>query len=179
MKANKELNEELKELSPWLLSMKEQKEGFKVPVDYFENLQEEVLRKVQQPAAESTPVKPGWLEILTERLQVLLQPRYRYAYAFAAVLVLVAVVWVLRTQSVNNSNRNAMAIDNVPSDELIDYIQDHIDEFASDDILDAQKMNSGTLTLPELVPAPGDSEIEDYLDDIMHDIDVEDIEGIL
>ncbi|GAB4252265.1 MAG: hypothetical protein Kow0027_16850 [Saprospiraceae bacterium] len=179
MKDKKQLNEELKELSPWLLSMKEQEDGFKVPVDYFDRLQDEVLQKVQQPTVASEPAAPNWLDELLERIQALFQPRYRLAYAFAAVLVLVAAIWVMNTQTDAYTNMEAMALEEVPSDELLDYINNHLEDFASEDLIQTRSLNDEGMSLPQLLPSPDDSEIEEYLDEIMHDIDVEDIESFL
>ena len=179
MKDKKHLNEELKELSPWLLSMKEQGDGFKVPADYFQNLQEEVLQKVAQPKTALEASSATWLDELIERIQTVLQPRYRLAYAFAAMLVLVAAVLLLRNQTNTSAGVEAVVLEDVPSEELFDYINNHLDDFAPEDLLETHQASNEGLSLPELVPAPDESEIEEYLDEIMHDIDVEDIESIL
>ena len=48
MKRKNEIREELKELSPFLLDMKDKGDGFKVPKNYFKTLPDEVLKKVQE-----------------------------------------------------------------------------------------------------------------------------------
>lgn len=181
MKDKKQLKEELKELSPWLLSMKEQGDGLKVPANYFEKLKEDVLARVKQPEPEPVPqpATPGWLDTLLENIRARFQPRYRLAYAFAALVVLVAAILVLRTQNDHTNSLEAMALENVSSEELLEYIGNHLDDFAPEDLLTARPEGAEDLSLPQLVPAPDESEIEDYLDGIMHDIDVEDIESIL
>lgn len=179
MKDNKNLNQELKELSPWLLSMKERGDGFKVPVDYFDRLQDEVLQKVKQPGPVSEPASPGWVEEWLLRLQALFQPRYRLAYALAAAAVVVAAVWGLRNHTPTQPGQQTVALEDLPSEELIDYINLHLDDFAPEELLETQQVSSEGLSLPQLVPLPNESEIEEYLDEIMHDIDVEDIKNIL
>ena len=72
-----------------------------------------------------------------------------------------------------------MALEEVPSDELLDYINNHLEDFASEDLIQTRSLNDEGMSLPQLLPSPDDSEIEVYLDEIMHDIDVEDIESFL
>lgn len=179
MKDKMSLKEELKELSPWLLSMKEKGEGFKVPIGYFEHLQDEVLQKVKQEKSIPEPATPGWWEKLLWQMEALFHPQYRLAYASAAVLLLAAIVWVLQSPATTDTQIQAIAIDQVPSEELIEYVDDNLEDFATDELLEISQFSNEELSLPDLVPSPEESEIEEYLDEIMYDINEEEIQSIL
>ncbi len=176
MKNSDELREELEEFSPFLQKMKERDEGFKVPKDYFKSLPDEVLGKIQP----ELPAQHSWLDDLTAFVQRLWQPRYALALATVAVLV-VAAVWIF-DQNKHTGMQQPVAdamLESISDEALQNYVSENIGEFDRELILEMQYAGKDAKSMPELAPQAGTDELEQYLDDIIDEIDLEDLEDLL
>ncbi len=187
MENKKELRDEL-ENSPFLKKMKEQPEaGFRVPKHYFKHLPDEVTQRVKQPAPNPAPSRPSWLEQLEQLVLGLFQPRY--AFAFASVLALVvAGIGFFGKNSVETVPPTAeVNLADISDDELFAYVSENIGDFNRQMMLEATgpelpevKTQSKTPTLPKTnVPKPNVEEMEKYLDEVIDEIDLEDLENML
>ena len=185
MKNSDELRDELQD-SPFLKKMKEQPgEGFKVPKHYFKHLPDEVWKLVK-PAPATLPSRPSWLENLEMFFQGLFQPRYALALATLLVLVVATVVFI------KDKNDGAImqpiaqvSLEDITDEELVAYVSDNIGDFDRGLMLEISEPE-----LPEVeqqtkpstkteVAKPNVEEMEEYLDEMIDEIDVEDLEKLL
>lgn len=167
---------ELEDLSPRLLKMREQGDGFRLPEDYFQRLQHEVLEKIQtqestsnQPGAAATP---SWLDKLLEQLLLLLQPRLAMGLVTIALLITLGIVWF--SQNTSSSSVSA-ELAKIETTTLNAYIQDNLHEFDTETLLEfasKQEQQSGFEDLP---PA----ELDEYLDEMIQEMDAETFKELL
>lgn len=169
MKSKDELEKELEELSPFLQKMKGREEGFRVPKNYFRALPDEVLKK-------SLPAKSTWLDELESFIHGLFQPKY--SLAMAAVLVLVvAAVCIFQNNKTQTAPPVAGAIlQEIPDEVLQAYVSTNISDFDKALILE---MNYPESTLPDIAPKPTTSEVEQYLENHIDELDLDDLEDFL
>ena len=173
MDKRNEIREELKELSPFLSKLKEKGDGFSVPANYFESLSEEIFDKTGLNSSKAVKHRKGIFEQFIESLQLILQPRYAMALASIAIL-LVAGIYFLRPASGNNTQEVAIMAE-LTNEEIGDYINSNIDDFATDLMVEAE--TEGIDITPELEADP--SEVEEYLDNIIDEIDIDELEELL
>jgi len=128
MKERNNLEEELREITPFLSTMKKEGDGFKVPENYFKNLPDEIIG--QLPADnQNVIVKEGrsgnWFTELLNSINWLLQPRL--AMAFGSVLLLVfAGLFLLNSPSELEQN---ISLSDISLEELEMYFEENIDEY--------------------------------------------------
>ena len=161
---NKKLQDELHELSPFLAGNKDREEGFKVPKDYFS----------AQVAEKATPVvepSRNWLDELATYLQNLLQPRYALALASVAVLI-VAGLFYLNTGDTGRDCPDLLAC--IPDEMIENYVQSNIDEF--DSRLFAPHLTGNRTSSMSELPL---EDMEEYLDEVINEMDLEDLETFL
>lgn len=186
MKNSDELRDELND-SPFLKKMKEQpSEGFQVPKHYFKHLPNEVMRQVKQPAPSPVPSGTSWLEQLEQFVMGLFKPRFALALATVLVLVVAGVVFFRDSGAEGPQPIAAVRLEDIPDEELLAYLDDHIRDFDGDLVQEAS-----VHTLPEVpekpkavapktsVPKPELEAMEEYIDEVIDEIDVEDLEEML
>lgn len=178
MKNREELNKELGELSPFLLEMKNKSEGFKVPDNYFANLSDEVWQRLQaeKQAArpvQATPAQPSlWMQ-LRQAWQFLLQPQYALALASVAI-VIIAAIFLLRPSS------NETPLAQISAEEAQQYLSNNIDEFDTALLAELASQSETEATTPAIEKeTPNDSVMDQYLEEMIDDIDLEDLEDLL
>ncbi|MBK6950168.1 MAG: hypothetical protein IPH16_20690 [Haliscomenobacter sp.] len=170
-----ELRDELRALSPLLEQLKSGKEGFQVPETYFQNLEGELLERIQQQERR-TPVRIPWWQPLLEQWQLLLQPRY--ALALASVLVLVAAGGYLIVRT-GPGAAPCQDIACLTAEEVRSYIETNIHDFDTRTILDAGGAGAAfdDVGLPSSVFEEGELN-EDELLDALESLDPEDLETL-
>ena len=176
MSENKDIKKELEDLSPMLSKMREQKENpFQVPPNYFQSMQNEVFRQIA--SEQKTPEQvtaPNWVDQLIGQLQWLLQPRYAMALATVAVLLIAGIFYLQPTANLPSTE---VALNDLTEDDITTYISSHIEDFDATLLVEAipEEEDASLLPTPELE----DEEIEEYLQDIIDDIDLEELEELL
>ncbi len=185
MKNSDELRDELND-SPFLKKMKEQPgEGFNVPKHYFQQLPDEVMRQMKQPAPAIVPSGLGWLERIEQFVLGLMQPRY--ALALASVLVLVAaVVFLKEKNAVNNLSALAeLQLEDISDEELFAYVSNNISDFDRSLVVEAsapevpESVQPKKPTFKAEVAKPDVEEMEEYLDEVIDEVDLKDLEEYL
>lgn len=188
---DKELRDELDDL-PFLKKIKEQQaplgpSGLQVPRHYFKHLPDEVLRKAKEPVPQAVR-QPSWLEQAAQFVASLLQPRY--ALAFASVLALVvAGIWFLNKDIAKAEQpMAAVRLQDISDEELFAYVSENIGDFDHDLVLetagpelpDLKPTHKAKPSLPKTAaPKPEVEEMEEYIDEVIDEIDVEDLEELL
>ena len=179
MKEQDDIRKELEQLSPFLREMKDRKEGFKAPVGYFKELPDEVWQRLKPVA----PAQPSWQERLDAFLVSLWQPRFALAFASGALLV-VAAWWLLQRNDAAPATPQiaAVQLSDITEEDLLTYVTQHIADFDNQLILESHgfdQQETAPKPIPKLLPKPTAEEAEEYLDEMIEDIDVEDLEALL
>lgn len=167
-----DVRKELEDLSPRLLRLKEQGTGFKVPEDYFQHLQAEVLEKIQSKPRTAAPT--NWLSEWREAVQFLFQPRWALSLATVAILITVGGVWFFQEQSKTNSSLSA-ELAKVDRETLNTYIQANLHEFDTETLMEFAASEEGVSHFEDLTP----EELDEYLDGIIQDMDAETLKELL
>lgn len=172
MKNNKrEIQDELEKLALSLSKLKKE-EVFEVPENYFSQLPDQILNEIDfsktRVVTESISTSGNWLNQLTERLAIFFQPKIVIGFAMM-ILLAVASLFIL-----NNENTSGSQIADLTSDELENYIKANIDDFEEQELLNVLgNMEGDSWTGIEI------EDLEGYLEEIIDDIDVSDLEDFL
>ena len=160
-----EVREELENLSPFLSKMKEKKEGFEVPKNYFKGLPNQIFEKLgNEPSPLAMPEKSGqgfW----SNPFQFLFRPKYALAFATVSLLIMASIFWT-------NNPTETLPLAELTSEEIQTYISDNIDEF------DEELFMESNLRFEDL-EAFENADSDELLNDIIDDLDIEDLEELL
>lgn len=127
MEKDKNIKSELEELAP-LLSKLDKKEGYQVPFNFFEKLEEEVLEEVL-PKPNSTLEQASTNERRSWRAIFGLQPAYRFGVALASIAVLVVIAWQFIGPSETETPGFASIWEEVSLSEVEEYVVSNIEDF--------------------------------------------------
>jgi hypothetical protein len=174
MKQKNELWDELESISPILAKMKGEREGFQVPKDYFKSLPDEVLGKLGQNASAPSP---SWLERLLRPLQSIWEPKYVLATASALAILVVAVCFFKKPPAkLEALPVAAIQAADIPDDALHAYLADNIEDIDEELIVEAKFDGKEPQTKTSIVPQPSPEELDEYLNEVIDEIDPEDLE---
>lgn len=112
----------------------------------------------------------GWLDRLAAYLQSYLQPRY--AMALASVAVLVVAGFLLLNRSAGEDCPDLLAC--IPDEAIEKYVRNNIEEFDTGLLEQHLAGRSGSV-----MPSLELEDMEEYLDDVIEDMDIEDLEDFL
>lgn len=185
---DKNLRDELDNL-PFLRKMKEQPEngGLQVPKHYFKHLPDEVLHKAKEQAPVPQ-VQIGLLERLGQYVAGLLQPRYALAFASVLALVVASVYFFGGSDDEMLPPTAAVSLTEISDEELFAYVSENVGDFDHNLMIEATgsdlpEVKSSLKSKPILpktsVPKPKLEEMEEYLDEVIDEIEVEDLEELL
>lgn len=172
MENKDEIRKELEELSPFLSKMKKEKEGFEVPANYFKQLPDLIMDRIQEEEAPSYSTAPttNWLDQIIERIQLLLQPQYAMALASVAILIVASIFFFGQ----NDDLANATTLAEVSDDEISSYVMNNVEEFEMDLLMEV--MDEEVLEEELENESSGD---DNYLDDIIDDLSDEELEELM
>jgi hypothetical protein len=148
MKDDTSLNDELKEQSPWLLDMKQQRDGFNIPPQYFDSLEDRFFARLEAEGVQRKPELSlrkggGWLQRIHG---------YQYAAA-AAVAMIFAAWWFIRPApaAVAPSPEIVTTLPEFSAEDAAAYVMENLPEFEAEQLLSLQADNeptSGTEATP-------------------------------
>jgi hypothetical protein len=171
---HEELRKELQAMSPFLEVMKPEKEGFKVPGNYFSTLADEVLWKIKvepTPSEVNTPIRKSWLEQIDSLLRAFLQPRSVLALASVAIIIVAGIFFIsplFQPQDDFASLSHA---------EIQQYLINHAHELDPETLVELTELQKPAnqdidpLFLPK-------EEVEQYLDELSNGVDPAALEEI-
>ena len=171
---DEDIRKELQELSPHLLKLKEQGDGFRVPEDYFQRLQKEVLEKVQGNTPPVSAKNIGWLDRFFEHLQFLFQPPWALTLASIALLITLGAVWLYQSQPVAGSELSA-ELAKLDPESLNAYIQANLHEFDTETLLEFASNQENQPSFEDLTP----EDLDQYLDGVIQEMDAEALKELL
>ncbi|MEM6723684.1 MAG: hypothetical protein AAF598_06570 [Bacteroidota bacterium] len=127
MEKDNNIKSELEELAP-LLSELDKKEGYQVPFNFFEKLEEEIMEEVTpnpHSTVQETPVAPrrSWRAIFG------LKPAYRFGLALASIAVIVVIGSQLMDSSSEQDQDFATIWEEVSLTEVEKYVVSNIEDF--------------------------------------------------
>ena len=172
MENKDEIRKELEELSPFLSKMKKGKEGFEVPANYFKQLPDLIMDRIQEEEAPSYSVAPttNWLDQIIERIQLLLQPQYAMALASVAILIVASIFFFGQ----NNKLADATTLAEVSDEEISSYVMSNVEEFDMDLLMEVMDEE----ILEEELENESSTD-DNYLDDIIDDLSDEELEELM
>jgi hypothetical protein len=171
---HEELRKELQALSPFLEVMKTEKEGFKVPENYFSTLADEVLWKIKTeptPSEVNTPIRKSWLEQMDSMLRAFLQPKLVLALASVAIIILAGIFFISPLFQPQDD------LASLSHTEIQQYLINHAHELDPEtlvELTEQQKPTNQDID-PLLLPS---KEIEQYLDELSNGVDPSTLEEI-
>jgi hypothetical protein len=158
----KEGKEEMREF-PLLSRLREKGEGFAVPESYFETSRNAILAKVKD---ESTAQRS------TYRLLNLTSHRVQLGIAASVLVLILAAFYFFR--AVDNSDPSQ----EISSEEAIFYAAQYIDNVELEEFIRAAGFTEEDWAdVPDLDLDMGN--LDEYLEDIIHDLDDEELEKLL
>ena len=143
---------------------------FVIPHNYFRELPDEVMRRIHEEDQRVAYAPKSWLERLNLWMGPLVSTRPALALAMV-VLTVGAFVWFGQ----DRSDEHALAAGSFEQAELVAYIQEHLDEFDESDFYsdDAAGMDH------PLRDDIDESELAPFLDDIIDEVDIGELEDLL
>ena len=174
MKNNKkEIQDELEKLAPSLSKLKKE-ESFEVPENYFSQLPDQILGEINlsknNTQVELVSSSISWFDQIAERLTIFFQPKM--AVRFAMMIALVATVYFMN----NNTNTEVPQVAELTSTELEDYVKANLDDFETEELLNIlSEGETETWTEMDI----DDEDLDEYLEEIIDDLDTDDLEDFL
>ena len=174
MNKKDEIREELRDHSPFLFKLKEKKEAFKVPKDYFEKLPDEILSRVKTNTPEKVATTPSLWDKFFEQIQWLLQPKPALALAGIALLIAVGIAFL--RSGAGDANATLQWAD-ISAEEINQYVSSNIEDFDTELLLQHSDLDPEWELNPEL--DFDEEELDFLIDEIIDEIQLEDIEELL
>ena len=175
MDKKNEIRQELEEIAPLLKDIQIDKNGFRVPENYFTQLQDDVMHRVNS-VPEAAISAPSFLQKMlrdsAHTINWLLQPRYVLRVAgLGLVLALGIYLFFLKSAT---SEKEYLA--NITPAEVTEYVNQHIDEFELDDMIEVSEIDPSSFS-----PVAGSSDEfpEEYINDIIDDFNLDELQEIL
>ncbi|MCO6477044.1 MAG: hypothetical protein J5I94_10515 [Phaeodactylibacter sp.] len=178
MKEKDKIKEELDGLSPLLSKMKEEGgQPFRAPEGYFQGLPDEVLRRAraeeglirENRAAPAGAGRTAWW-------QWLLAPRHAVSLA-TALLLIAAGAYLFRPQPAGIDPAEALA--GISEEEAEAYVCENIGEFELELMLEASVVSADDVPEMKVLPDIDQKELDLYLEDLIDDISLDELEEIL
>ncbi len=175
MNRKNEIKKELEEISPLLSELEKEKSGFRVPDNYFKEMQNEVFLNLRTAPETEKPAPSFIQKIITESLrtlELLTQPRYALRLAGFALIVTVGVIIF---QKLGNPVEQEYLV-GISAEDAMDYVTANIDDFEFEDVLEVAQVSPDELYA---IPESSDELIEEYIDEIIDDFEIEELEEML
>ena len=169
MKNKEAIKKELEGLSPFLSKELKKETGFETPRNYFHNLQLDIMQQVREEIAEekvTTSEKEPSVSWLHTLKSYLFQPQY--ALAFSAIIAIVISTSLL----LQPSEADCLSpLCDLTMEEASQFIDDNIEDFSMDMILEVTANEEEPLNLLDLLEGIENEEIDEYLEDMMEEED--------
>jgi len=165
---SQEHKDELRNFSQRLyrLRQEEPQDGFTVPSGYFNALQEELLQRVREEGREA-PVRR-----LPQRMF-----RHRWTVGLAASIALLIGLFFWMPDRADYDVNGGLA--SVETNALQQYVDQHIEEFDTDLIVESADGIDNDLSFLENDIRLNTQEMDALLDELLQDMDEQDIEELL
>jgi hypothetical protein len=177
MKEREKILEELKAIAPRLSEIDPEFDRSAVPRDYFRNLPEHVMDKINQHH-QAEKARIAIPERIIAFLNGLLQPRYALAYATLAVLLVGSLFLFKNKNSIQESYFSGIELKDVPDEDIFTYISENIADYETHTI-NTQNQYTDFGQPSDDTDKPSSEEMEQYLYDEIEKIDFAELQEIL
>ncbi len=171
MKHKKEIQEELDQIAPFLAKIEKQ-ESYPIPKDYFAQLAEQISTQValepRQKIATQVAPTSFWTSLTS-----LLSNKFRMNSLVAAASVLLCVGSFFYWSSTQQA-----ATETIAAAQYLTYVEEHLDEFEEEILLELNQeedLDIDLLTDTEIK----DQNLDNYLEDVLDDLDDQSLEELL
>ena len=146
---SKAIAQELEEISPALLKLKQSKAD-DVPFRYFDTLTDNVLNKIQDQQSGDESFWQRWIQLFTTKR--------RYVLALASIMLLAVITTLIMIKPTKLEDQLAK----LDSNEINSYLMNHADDLDEDQLT---KMSIGvhTATIATLSDEELNSVLDEYL----------------
>jgi hypothetical protein len=165
------IDDELKNLSPWLHEQRGQGDGMQVPDNYFSQLEDTIFNRIDAEGHRKTPAAaPNQWTVWTRRLT-----------AIAACFALVAATWWwMRPQSTDMASVPAPATEELAMMDSDDaYIEENIMDFDPEMLAWEEETVSGNTTDQTQHPKPANNLKQENIDELLEELSDEELEDLL
>ena len=174
-----DINNELKDLSPWLSDLKRKGDPQRAPDGYFDQLENSVFQRLEQEGlrVEVAPERSTW--------SVWLTPARLTAAAAAVTLLLGAIWWMQPQKQADIMAQTPSTMEEEFTPEMAeDYIQSNIFDFEEELLASEFADDDSEVTSPPYKNlkekgAQNPSTDTDELDDILNELTDEELEDLL
>ncbi len=173
MENRKQIQEELERLSPLLASLKQQKQDVlsSLPPGYFDALPDQVLGRIRAedagPPPSARPLRLSWRRQLA------------YAASLAAAIALLAIGAYQYWHNSPARGEPLAALESLEQEGLQRYVNDNIEAFDLELILEALAVEPRDLQRLDVLPDIKDSYLDQYLDEAIEELSLSDLEELL
>ncbi|HNL38175.1 MAG TPA: hypothetical protein PKL15_03325 [Saprospiraceae bacterium] len=190
MKKDKELlDQELRDLSPFLRDMRGKDDGFRIPENYFESLEDDVFTQIDALGARRKVNGAKNRTTLLNWLGALWQPRIALALG-SLTLVAVAAWWWLKPQPAAAPEVLPIANIELTPEELEAYVLENVTDFEPEQLAalavleeepadPASNNPSQSTTTPKKTKVDTDDLSPEELEILINDLTDEEIEKML
>jgi hypothetical protein len=182
MKKDDNIKEELKNISPFLASLRKPDEGFEVPKDYFQNFESNLMARIKAEEAVEAwgiseteqPLMPNlnWLQSIWAWMT---QPQI--GVSLLAMVVIVGIGFAVfqineknAAQFADLSTDEALASLNV--DDVSQYVEDNVDDFSEELLIsNLENIVEKNITTLPVETELQINEIQEYIEDNIGEFD--------
>lgn len=172
MNTTKKIQEELTELSP-LLAARKKENPYRVPKDYFVQLEEEVISQIQPSGVADSVGTKNIFDPLVEFVRQVFAARHGWQLAGLTAMLLGVAVFIFNQNNLASSTDIMASVD---EEEVNNYIINHIDEFDVDFLTDY--MLEEEIDVDEVQLDLNDEEMDELLDEILDEMEFDEMNGI-
>ncbi len=170
MSKNDEIKKELEEVSPFLANL-EKANPFKVPVNYFDSLSDDLASELfaKEEQSISPERKRSWLDGIINNFAALFTPRYAFGLASLLVLLIAGMLFF------NDSSTPMLAMEDLSSDEMQEYVNNNLDDFDEEMIMQiaAEEFKLDVFETIE------EKELDSYIENFIDELDESELEELL
>lgn len=164
MKKNTDIQNELKEQSPFLSKkLKEAEGGFKVPSGYFDSLSDKILQEVKAEDATVVQIPNSTTDVISIKKK---QPFRMIAAAASIALIVVAGLWLM-PQSTVTHNPHA-ELEAYSEAEVLQYLDENMDDFGFEHLVESGIVSDTDIDFQDISNF-SDEETDFYLESLLDD----------
>lgn len=173
--SNQTIQEELKEMHSSLANLKRDN-PFRTPVDYFESLPDDLMRRIQAEAslwpteAPVTKSKPVRFSLSAWLIQ------WRFQLGVLGVFLAAALYFLLLPTS--SDTNSAVDLAQLEAAEIKQYVSNNIDDFSMEMLLEAAIVESDDVHTFDVLEGLDENTLDQLMNQMLDDMDLNDLDEI-
>jgi len=153
----KEIEEELKDISPFLANIKkDKKEGFSMPANYFDRFEDRLMHRIEtESALEPKAIQENDNKSVWSFFRGLLTAKMQYAMGISmVVLVMLIALPLINQEPTLPSATSSGLLAQLSQEEAKNYVAEHVDDFSTEDLtatVEQERLNELQATVTVVV----------------------------